>query len=66
METETAFVRANRTIELETIAGIRMGHAIVVFPDYAERKHALRLNHAGQKIHFFILRMRFHNGCDGG
>ena len=45
METKTALVRSNCTIELYTVALVYMNLACIINPRNAEHNNALRLNH---------------------
>ena len=44
MEAQTAFVRADGAVELNTITDVHMYFTIVVNPRHTERNNALRLN----------------------
>ena len=46
METETALVRSDCGVELNTVAAVYVGNAVVVDPGNTEHDHALRLNKA--------------------
>ena len=53
METQTAFVGADRGIVLHTVAAVDVGNAVVVHPGDTELYHALRLDKAFQQARFF-------------
>ena len=43
MKTQSAFVRSDRAVHLDTKAAVHLHAALVVEPRYAEHQHALRL-----------------------
>ena len=61
LETKAAFVRSDRSVELAAVADVGVDIAVVIFPDYAESEHTLRLHHTAEKIDFFVFRMLINN-----
>ena len=57
VETQSAFVRANGSVELHTVTEVRLYLALVVNPCYAEREDTVGLNHALDDLRTLKLRM---------
>ena len=53
METDTALVRADSVVELNTIADVVLHFALIVHPGYTECHDAVRLNHPLDNFVFF-------------
>ena len=66
METETAFVRSDRGIELDAIAAVDLNDAVVVDPGNAEHNRALRLDHALENGGLFVLGIGLDHRGEGG
>ena len=64
MEAQTALVRADGTVELNSVAKVDMDFALVVNPRNTERDNALRLNETLDKFCFFKLRVLVVNVLD--
>ena len=65
VETQTAFVRSNRVVELYTVTGVDLDFALVVNPFYTESEDTVRFNHTFDNLVLFILGMCFHIILDG-
>ena len=55
MQTQTSFVRSDRTVELYTVSGIYPNLSLVIYPRHAELKLTFRLNQTLQKSFFSVL-----------
>ena len=66
MEAETALVRSDRGVELDTIAAVNLNNAVVVDPGNAEHDCALGLDHALENGGLFILGISLDHGGEGG
>ena len=64
METKSALIRSDRTVELAAIAFVYLHLAVIVNPCNTERKHTLRLNKSFKKTAFLIFRMSFNYRLD--
>ena len=62
MQTQSAFVRSDRRIELNTVAAVYLYLTVVINPGYAEHDRAFRLNDALDHSHFLKLRIRLYHG----
>lgn len=65
METQTAFVRTDRAVELNAVAQVGLNFAFVVHPRYAEGEDTIRLYEALNDLGFLELRMLVVNFLDG-
>ena len=66
MQAQTALVRANRAVELHTVAAVDLHLALIVHPRHTEGDDALRLHEAfEQSRRFVLLFVPFDNGLKG-
>ena len=61
MEAQTTFVRADRSIELDTIASVDLSFPVVIDPCDPELNDPLRFNHTFEKRSLLILGMFFND-----
>ena len=61
LETDSALVGPDGSVELAAVSVLRMGKPFIVLPDNAEREHPLRFHHTSEQIHLLVLRMTFYN-----
>ena len=57
METETALVRADSTVELDAVAGVGLDLTAVIYPSNTEREDAVRLHQTLNYLCLLKLRM---------
>ena len=65
MEAETALIGTDGTVELDTIAGVGLDLAFVVYPGYAEGEDAVRLYQAFHNLGLLKLGMLIVHILDG-
>ena len=57
METKASLIRSDRAVELNAVAAVYTGSALVVVPDDSEFDHSVRFYHAFQYRMVFIFRV---------
>ena len=56
MESETAFIRTDGSVELHTVAEVGLHLSLVIYPSHAESEDTVRLDHA---LHYLgLLKLR--------